>query len=321
VATMPEPGAPAPDLEDPDDDRLRLIFTCCHPALPMNARVPLALRGILGLSVAEIARAFLLPEATVAQRLTRAKAKIRAAAIPFRVPPPHRLRERLAAVLAVIYLLFNQGYDAGSERIGDDAVRLARTLVTLMPRRPEAEGLLALMLLQRARSATRVDADGRFVPLEEQDRSAWDREAIGRAESMLERALRRGDPGPYQVQAAIAACHATAASVADTDWAQILGLYDELNRLAPSPIVELNRAVAVGMASGPAAGLDLIDRLDGSGRLDGYAPLAASRADLLRRLGRGAEAVDAYRRAAALTDSEAQRRYLEDRAAELTRRR
>ncbi|WP_432924154.1 RNA polymerase sigma factor [Microbispora sp. CA-135349] len=307
-----EPGVP--------DDRLRLIFTCCHPALALEARVALTLRTLAGLTTAEIARAFLVGEQTMTKRLTRAKQKIRNAAIPYRVPPAHLLPERLPAVLAVLYLLFNEGYSAtaGDDLVRHDlaaeAIRLARVLVWLMPDEPEAAGLLALMLLHHARRAARLDEAGDLVVLEDQDRGRWDAGQIAEGVALLDAALRRGRPGPYQVQAAIAACHATAARPEDTDWAQIAVLYARLARLVPSPVVELNRAVAVGMARGPAAGLALVDALRETlretGALAGYHLLPAARADLLRRLGRTAEAAEAYREAAGLAATDAERRYL-----------
>jgi RNA polymerase sigma-70 factor (ECF subfamily) len=305
------------------DDRLRLIFTCCHPALSLEAQVALTLRTLAGLTTPEIARAFLVPEPTMAQRLVRAKRKIRNAGIPYRVPPAHLLPERTVAVLAVLYLLFNEGYAASSgadlvrRNLCSEAIRLGRTLASLMPDEPEAVGLLALMLLHDARREGRVDAAGDLVPLEDQDRTRWDGERIAEGTDLLESALRRRQPGPYQVQAAIAARHATALDAGATDWAEIAGLYRELVRMVPSPVVELNRAVAVAMADGPAAGLALADALDDSGRLDGYHLLPATRADLLRRLGRTGEAATAYRGALALAPSEAERRYLARRLAEV----
>jgi RNA polymerase sigma-70 factor (ECF subfamily) len=303
------------------DDRLRLIFTCCHPALSVEAQVALTLRTLAGLTTTEIARAFLVPEVTMAQRLVRAKRKIQDAGIPYRVPPAYLLPERTGAVLAVLYLLFNEGYlaSSGAEHVRVDlsaeAIRLVRTLVELMPDEPEAEALLALMLLHDARRPARVDADGELVLLEEQDRSRWDQAAIAEGVERLDRAVRRERPGSYQVQAAIAACHDTAAVASDTDWREIALLYGELVHMTGSPVVELNRAVAVAMADGPDAGLELVDEL--ADRLDGYRYLHATRADLLRRLARDDEAAAAYARALELTTADAERRYLERRLEEL----
>ena len=309
-----------------EDDRLRLIFTCCHPALAREAQVALTLRTLAGLSTTEIARAFLVPEPTMAQRLVRARRKIRNAGIPYRVPPGHLLSERTGAVLAVVYLLFNEGYSAtqGAElvRAGlcTEAIRLARVLAELMPDEPEVLGLLALLLLTDARRAARVDATGDLVPLEQQDRSLWDQRSIAEGGERLDAALRLGRPGPYQIQAAIAACHARAATADATDWQEIAALYGALARMAPTSVVELNRAVAVGMADGPEAGLALVDALDRSGALSGYHLLPATRADLLRRLGRASDAAAAYREAIALTNTDAERRYLERRLVALTSR-
>jgi RNA polymerase sigma-70 factor (ECF subfamily) len=312
VAAMTHDSEPPYDVPD---DRLRLMFTCCHPALAMEARVALTLRTLAGLSTTEIARAFLVPETTMSKRLTRAKQKIQHAGIPYRVPPAHLLPERTPAVLAVLYLLFNEGYsDVVRSNLSGEAIRLARLLVQLMPDEPEAAGLLALMLLHDARRDTRLAPDGALVTLDEQDRTQWDNTRITEGVDLLDSALRRGEPGPYQVQAAIAACHATARTAADTDWPQIAALYAQLPQ---TPVVALNRAVAIGMADGPGVGLRLVDEL-AAGALAGYRLLPATRADLLRRLGRYAEAAVAYRQAIELVATDAERRYLTKRLAEVS---
>lgn len=312
-----------PDESGVPDERLRLIFTCCHPALATEARVALTLRALAGLTTAEIARAFLVPEATMAKRLLRAKHKIQSAGIPYRVPPAAALAERAAGVLAVLYLLFNEGYSASAGEglvrrdLCDQAVRLTTVLVGLMPELPEAKGLLALMLFHRARQAARVDAKGDLVRLEDQDRSLWDRTAVEEANRYLTEARKLGDVGPYQLQAAIAGCHASAPTAEATDWRSIARLYRQLADMAASPVVELNRAVAVAMADGPAQGLALMDELASTGALDGYYLLPAARADMLRRLGRLPEAAAAYREALALVATEPERRFLEARLTEV----
>jgi RNA polymerase sigma-70 factor, ECF subfamily len=304
---------------EPEDDQLRLIFTCCHPALAPAAQVALTLRLVCGLQTVEIARAFLQPEATVAQRLVRAKAKIRAAAIPFRVPPAHLLPERLPPVLACIYLVFSEGYaaTAGDELVRcelcDEAIRLGRLVVELMPDEPEARGLLALMLMQDSRRDARVSLEGDLVLLEDQDRSTWDHDRIAEGTEALERALLRRRPGPYQLQAAIAGLHATASSWANTDWPQIAALYGELARMAPSPVVELNRAVAVSFTDGPAVGLEVLDAVADDPRLARTHLLPATRADLLRRLGQREEAAASYRAALALARTGPERAFLQRR--------
>ncbi len=326
VAAMTPPAEPSyegeTDHSGVPDDRLRLMFTCCHPALSLEARVALTLRTLAGLTTAEIARAFLASEPTMAKRLVRAKQKIQHAGIPYRVPPAHLLPERTPGVLGVLYLLFNEGYSATAgadlvrQNLSAEAIRLARVLVRLMPDEPEAAGLLALMLLHDARRSARLDASGDLVTLEDQDRSLWDATAISEGVAILEAALRHGRAGPYQIQAAIAACHATAPTADRTDWPQIAALYGRLAEFLPTPVVELNYAVAVGMARGPGAGLPLVEALEASGKLAGYHLLPATRADFLRRLGRMPEAAAAYREALELTSTDAERRYLSRRLAE-----
>jgi RNA polymerase sigma-70 factor (ECF subfamily) len=316
---VPESGGA--DDEGIEDDRLRLVFTCCHPALAPEARIALTLREVCGLATEEIARAFLAPPATIAQRIVRAKAKIRDEGIPYGVPARDELQERLDGVLRVVYLVFNEGYSASSGAtllrgdLSGEAIRLGRLLAELLPD-PEVEGLLALMLLQESRRAARSTAAGDIVLLEDQDRSLWDRGQIAEGTALVERALRSRRFGPYTIQAAIAAVHAEATSFPATDWEQIVGLYDVLLRAEPSPVVELNRAVAVAMRDGPEAGLALVDRILERGELDGYHLAHAARADLCRRLGRKMEARASYERALDLARQEPERRFLERRLLE-----
>ncbi len=320
AAALLADDSPPPEEGAVRDDRLRMLFTCCHPSLAPAGRVALTLRLVGGLSTAEIAHAFLVPETTMAQRLVRAKTKIRDARIPYRVPAEADLPDRLAGVLAVVYLVYTAGHTASS---GDrlvrtdlcaEAVRLARELAGLMPDEPEVLGLLGLVLLSESRRAARIAPDGSLVPLPEQDRRLWDAALVAEGQELVRRCLRRGAPGPYQVQAAIQAVHSDAATAADTDWVQVLALYDHLAALAPSPVVALNRAVAVAEVHGPAAALALVDALD----LPQSHLLPAVRADLLRRLGRDAEAAAAYDAAIALAGTAVERAFLERRRAEVS---
>jgi RNA polymerase sigma-70 factor (ECF subfamily) len=321
LAELERLGGDETDMSGIPDDRLRLIFTCCHPALAMDARVALTLKTLGGLTTGEIARAFLVPEPTMAQRLVRAKRKIRDAAIPYRVPPAELLPARLEGVLATLYLVFNEGYGSTSgplvrDELCAEAIRLARVVARLMPDEPEAQGLLALMLLHHARRGARTTPAGDLVLLEDQDRARWDHDAIDEGLAILDAAIAERRPGPYQLQAAIAALHARAPRAEDTDWPQIAALYDRLTVLSPTPVVELNRAVAVAMADGPARGLPLVEAL--AAELDGYHLFHSARADLLRRLDRREEAAEAYRKALGLATNPSERAFLERRAAELT---
>ena len=310
------------EREPIEDDRLRLIFTCCHPALAQDAQVALTLREVCGLTTEEIARAFLTPPPTLAQRIVRAKNKIRDARIPYEVPAGPQLAERLDAVLRVVYLVFNEGYSASTGNsvtradLSAEAIRVGRLLVDLLPE-PEASGLLALMLLQESRRASRASASGDLIRLEDQDRSRWNRELIAEGVALVERALGSRRFGPYTLQAAIAAVHAEAPSARDTDWQQIVALYDVLARLDPSPVIDLNRAVALAMRDGPAAGLAVVDAILARGELKDYHLAHAARADLCRRLGRRADARASYERALALVRQEPERRFIQQRLAEL----
>ena len=316
VAAMSRSVAGGEGEGEVPDERLRLIFTCCHPALPLEGRVALTLRTLAGLTTGEIARAFLVPEPTMAKRLVRAKKKIRAAGIPYRVPPVNLLAQRTAGVLAVVYLLFTEGYSAsaGAELIRRDlcseAIRLARILVALMPEEPEVLGLAALLLLQDARREARTDEDAELVTLDQQDRARWDQAEITEGRALLDRALAHNAIGQYQLQAAIAACHSSAREAADTDWARIDLLYRQLGELTNSPVVQLNRAVAIGMAEGPDAGLRHLDAVSATGALRSYYLLPATRAELLRRTGQHTQAIAAFREALTLAPTDTERRFL-----------